>query len=247
MANHHEKPPQVGIHLHLPQKNGDEPYPPEHHDSTVGVGDHGADDVIEFENKCATQCSEGCLCKANFEEDELTPSQRNYLDLSNALARKVEFDNRIEHNNALLDDGPEFEDGPEFDGFEERSADRDTLLSQTTNPKDIVGAKKPDLSLVPPAAIIYMALAMEDGAIKYGPYNWRKNKVRARTYVAAMKRHIDAWLDGEECASDSGKPHLGHMMACGGILADAIETGNLVDDRPVPGSAARLIAKWTKS
>ena len=52
-----------------------------------------------------------------------------------------------------------------------------------------------------------------------------------------------AWLDGEENAADSGKPHLAHALACLGIIVDAKETGNLVDDRPLPGVAAKLIAE----
>lgn len=114
------------------------------------------------------------------------------------------------------------------------------------NPKDRLGARKPDLSLVPPAATIYTALAMENGAAKYGPFNWRGNKVLARVYVAATLRHVAAWLDGEERADDSGVPHLGHALASLAILVDALETGNLIDDRPTAGAAARLLASRPK-
>jgi hypothetical protein len=114
-----------------------------------------------------------------------------------------------------------------------------------TNPKDLLGIKKVQLNLVPASSIIYQALAMEDGAKKYGPYNWRENKVIASIYVAAAMRHLMQWYDeGEELAEDSKKPHLAHALACIGIIVDALETGNLSDDRPVPGSASKLIAKW---
>lgn len=116
----------------------------------------------------------------------------------------------------------------------------------TTNPKDRLGIKKVQLNLVPAASVIYQALAMEDGARKYGPYNWRAKKVIASIYVAAAERHLKAWYDGEECAADSGKPHLAHALACLGIIVDALETGNLVDDRPLPGAASKLIAKFEK-
>jgi hypothetical protein len=115
-----------------------------------------------------------------------------------------------------------------------------------TNPKDLLGTKKVNLHLVPPASTLYQALAMEDGARKYGPYNWRANKVIATIYVDAAMRHILSWLDGEENASDSGVPHLGNALACLGILVDAKETGNLVDNRPLPGSMASLIARFEK-
>lgn len=113
------------------------------------------------------------------------------------------------------------------------------------NPKTRFGVTKPNLFLVPPASIIYQALAMQDGARKYGPYNWRGNSVTASIYVAAALRHIMAWMDGEEFAPDSQKPHLGHALACLGILVDAKETGNLIDDRPLAGATSKLIDEWT--
>lgn len=113
-----------------------------------------------------------------------------------------------------------------------------------TNPKDLLGMQKVALHLVPPASRIYQALAMMDGAKKYGPYNWRKKKVRLSIYLDALDRHISAYLDGEEVAADSGVPHLAHAIACLGIIIDAKETGCLVDDRPEPGVAAKLLSKY---
>jgi hypothetical protein len=77
------------------------------------------------------------------------------------------------------------------------------MSEDTTNPKDRIGVTKPDLSLVPPSAIIEEARALEDGAGKYGPYNWRDKHVRARVYIAAAKRHMDSWLDGENHSRDT--------------------------------------------
>lgn len=87
---------------------------------------------------------------------------------------------------------------------------------------------------------------MADGARKYGPYNWRTKRVTASIYIDAALRHITAWFDGEELAEDSGIPHLGHARASLAILIDALETGNLNDDRPLPGAAAALIARYTQ-
>jgi len=60
-----------------------------------------------------------------------------------------------------------------------------------TNPKDLIGTKKPPLGLVPTAGIIHEAMAMKDGAKKYGPYNWRENgkAVRYTVYHNAALRH----------------------------------------------------------
>lgn len=119
-------------------------------------------------------------------------------------------------------------------------------MTDDLNPKDRIAASKVDLSLVPPASIIHEAMAMENGAKKYNAYNWREKKVRARVYIAAALRHLLEYLDGGEFSGDTQPPvhHLAHAKACCGILLDALETGNLVDDRPITHTnpAARLLA-----
>lgn len=115
--------------------------------------------------------------------------------------------------------------------------------AETTNPKDLQGIKKISLSSVPAVAIAHEALAMMDGEDKYGFRNWREKKVVARIYIDAALRHINSWFEGEEAAEDSGVHHLGHARACLGILLDAIETGNLIDNRSAgayPKTAERL-------
>jgi hypothetical protein len=114
-----------------------------------------------------------------------------------------------------------------------------------SNPKSQFGIKKVQLNLNPPSAIVYMALGMEEGQ-KYGPFNWRHNKVSASTYIAALQRHLLAWIDGENIDPESGKPHLAHMLANIAILVDATETKNLIDDRPLPGKAAEVLEKWSR-
>lgn len=114
---------------------------------------------------------------------------------------------------------------------------------QTTapDPKEAYGNRKVPLGFVPAASVIYEADAFAVGAEKYGPYSWREKPVAAMTYAHAALRHIYAWIDGEDIDPESGKPHLGHAKACMGILADAIETGNLIDNRPVAGEAGRML------
>lgn len=112
------------------------------------------------------------------------------------------------------------------------------------NPKSLLGAKKVPLFLVPPSATHYLATAFADGAVKYGPYNWREAGVAASIYLSALKRHIDAWQDGEELARDSNVHHLAHAMACCAIILDAASVGKLIDDRPPPGAVTELQEKW---
>lgn len=119
--------------------------------------------------------------------------------------------------------------------------------SANENPKDRVGSKKPPLHLIPPAAEIAEAVVMGLGAEKYGPFNWRSEKVRASIYIAAARRHLAQWLDGEDDDAESGISHLAHARASLGILLDAIATGNAIDDRPPPGAAAGLISSLTRT
>lgn len=121
------------------------------------------------------------------------------------------------------------------------------INTDETNPKDLIGQTKPQLHLVPPALLIHASKAMENGAKKFGAYNWREKKVRSTVYISAALRHLMAFLDGEDIAADSGVHHAAHAAACLGIVLDALETGNLIDDRPKKGAAAALIEKFTQS
>jgi len=114
------------------------------------------------------------------------------------------------------------------------------------NPKDLIGITKPPLSLVPPVGTIHTAMAMKDGAAKYGPYNWRENPVVSSIYIDAALRHIASWQDGEELAEDSGAHHLGHAAACLYILLDAQASECLVDARPGRGVSAALLKHLTE-
>lgn len=122
------------------------------------------------------------------------------------------------------------------------------MVVDKANPKDLLGIKKVPMGEVPPVAIAHESCAMLDGDLKYGFRNWRANNVKARIYIDAAKRHIDAWLECEDYASDSGVHHLAHARACLGILLDAQENGNLIDDRvkgPFPKVIERL-SRWVK-
>jgi hypothetical protein len=106
------------------------------------------------------------------------------------------------------------------------------------NPKKAFGDAKVPLHLVPPALNVGAARAFNEGR-KYGPYNWREKRVEAMTYIGAIKRHIDAYLDGEDIDPDStvGKLHLEGIAASVGILLDCTYSGTLVDNRPPKGPA----------
>ena len=114
-----------------------------------------------------------------------------------------------------------------------------------SNPKDIIGSNKIPFHLWPETATILGALACLDGCLKYGRSNFRAIGVRSTIYVDAAKRHLNAWLEGEECAPDSGVPHLGHALACIAIIIDAEAAGKLNDDRQIKGGYLEMVERWT--
>lgn len=115
-----------------------------------------------------------------------------------------------------------------------------------TNPKDLVGVKKPSLELVPPCFEVEVSRAMKDGGEKYGPYNWRDHPVKATVYYAACKRHLAAWADGEDVDPKSKVKHVAHAAACLAILLDAENTQCLIDDRSKSYTVGNIIRKYTE-
>lgn len=103
------------------------------------------------------------------------------------------------------------------------------------NPKSLQGAKKYSLRYLPLSASVEVNRALEDGAKKYGPANWRAKGVATSVYIDAAQRHISLYFDCKQNnASDSGVHNLGHAMACLAIIIDAEKAGTLTDDRPFP-------------
>jgi len=116
--------------------------------------------------------------------------------------------------------------------------DENSTVVFSSDPKKSQGDKKPQLQLIPPALNDETAKALARGAEKYGVFNWRKNNVEVMTYLGAMKRHIDKFLNGEDIDPDTGAHHLGCAAAGCGIVLDARQYGTLVDNRPPPMQTA---------
>ncbi len=112
-----------------------------------------------------------------------------------------------------------------------------------TNPKDMIGSTKLPLNLVPDTVSIYAAMALAEGASKYGAYNWRIAGVRFSIYYAAMRRHQKKLWNGQWADPKTKVPHLASVIACAGIIADAHLVGKLIDDRPPRADVDRLIAE----
>lgn len=101
-----------------------------------------------------------------------------------------------------------------------------------SNPKDAAATNRLDLSLFPGSARAYGALALTEGDLKYGGYNWRTVGIKASVYLAACGRHLEKWNNGEDCDPHTHVPHLANALACIAVLIDASQQGNLNDDRP---------------
>ena len=106
------------------------------------------------------------------------------------------------------------------------------MKKKDTNPKDRIATTRLDLSLFPATATTYGALAMTEGDLKYGGYNYRTAGVKASVYFAAANRHLNKWFNGEWADQKTEVPHLASALACIGVLIDAIECDKLNDDRP---------------
>jgi hypothetical protein len=99
------------------------------------------------------------------------------------------------------------------------------------NPKTGAGRLKPEPHLMSPIAKLWILAALEQGAWKYGPVNWRSVPIPTNTYISAMERHLDEYKSGIDLADDSKIPHLAHIAASAIILLDAEAFGSLIDDR----------------
>ena len=103
---------------------------------------------------------------------------------------------------------------------------------KSSNPKDIVGSTKLPMDTVPDTIEVEASLALLEGQLKYGYYNYRAVGVRASIYRAALRRHLLAWWNGEDHDPYTRVKHLGSVIACAGIILDAELMGKLTDDRP---------------
>ncbi len=118
-------------------------------------------------------------------------------------------------------------------------------LDTPANPKDVQALRdgKVPLDLIEHAAEVEIAKAMHTGAMKYGRRNYchPDTPIYATTYGAAVRRHMGAWLAGEDLDPDSGLSHWAHIGANVNVVLGAMAAGTFIDDRapatPLPASS----------
>lgn len=117
-------------------------------------------------------------------------------------------------------------------------------MTDRTNPKDAVASRKVGLSVLPARVLYEVALGLMEGAVKYGPFNWRRSRVRVMVYIDAAKRHLDQFAEGEDLDSEMPKAyrvhHISKAIAGLMIVRDALMRGSAIDDRPPPTAAGWL-------
>ena len=89
---------------------------------------------------------------------------------------------------------------------------------------------KPRWSLVPQSALLPMVEVLEFGAIKYDAHNWKKG-LSVTEICESLKRHLDAFMEGEDNDPESMLSHIGHMQCNTMFLAWMVQNRIELDDR----------------
>jgi hypothetical protein len=118
------------------------------------------------------------------------------------------------------------------------------VIKEMENPKQYAGERKVPMHLIPDGATLAMAMSFKEGARKYGPFNWRTTPVRASAYVGAVRRHLDAWWNGEDEDPDTGLSHLWKALSCIAVMVDAQLADSFHDDRPPPSPIGDLLEAY---
>jgi Domain of unknown function (DUF5664) len=107
------------------------------------------------------------------------------------------------------------------------------VTTYVENPKAAAATRdtKPRLDLLEHEADVQIAEALATGADKYGTANYLDVPIKARVYGGAIRRHVGAWLSGEDDDPESGLSHLAHVGANVHVLLATIAGGEFVDDR----------------
>lgn len=94
-------------------------------------------------------------------------------------------------------------------------------------------AAKLRMDLIPPEALFALAAVLTHGADKYGERNWERGMDRGRI-VAALLRHLTAWMAGEDADPDSGMRHSAHVLTNAAFLVAHEARGIGADTRALP-------------
>ena len=129
----------------------------------------------------------------------------------------------------MADDAKQMQNQPHFTSV---GSSTPPSARKPSNPKDILGSKRIPMDLIHPLTLSEGALAMVEGMLKYGKWNFLAVGVRVSIYIGAAMRHLLKYYFGEERDPKTGVHHLGSVIACVNIIFAAKSANKLTDDRP---------------
>ena len=109
--------------------------------------------------------------------------------------------------------------------------------------KDDQGKARWDL--VPWEALAVVVQVLTFGAVKYAPDNWRSVPEWRRRYVAALMRHLTAWIGGERFDRETKIHHLGHAGCCVLFLLALDMTDERAPGSPFAFACSRCARDWS--
>lgn len=117
-------------------------------------------------------------------------------------------------------------------------------MTDDLNPKAFVGRQKLRPGLIPHHVRARLAVAMSEGARKYGDWNWRDKPISYSDYIDALHRHLIAVEGGQDDDPDSKLHHLIKIMSTCTVMLDAIEAGAMIDDRKPSVLTVDTVENW---
>ncbi len=107
-------------------------------------------------------------------------------------------------------------------------------MTNRIDPKQSAASEKVTFDSVPITLDILATYGADNGAAKYGPWNWlvlEDGTMSLMTYINALKRHWILFRAGQDSASDSDIHHLDHLIAGLAVVRDAMIFDKVKDDR----------------
>jgi hypothetical protein len=96
---------------------------------------------------------------------------------------------------------------------------------------DRANSGKVQLSYIPTKAEEAEARVWMFGAKKYSRDNWKKG-LPFLSVIDSIKRHVNAFKDGETYDPESGEHHMAHVRCNAAMLIEFIDSHPELDDRP---------------
>lgn len=106
--------------------------------------------------------------------------------------------------------------------------------SDNVDPKQAQAVKKMSFDAVPLSLLLHAQPGNQNGADKYGVYNWLKledGSMSMSTYLNALQRHLLLFRAGQDNTSDTNINNLDSMISGLAVLRDAMLFNKVKDDR----------------